>query len=957
MSSETPRFQTELLTPHSLPPETTDLGTDLASQFNTLLTAIANLHPSLSLDPTQPLQAEELQLVRQINEQLAIALQQVNQLAQVRQQQRSESQPIPTSRDRPLANASLSLSELQVSAMVDNVPGAIYQCSCDENYTLQFISDQIEAISGYPAVDYINGQQNLAIFPHPDDRNMVDLAVRTALTQHKDFAIEYRIIRADGSVGWVYEKGQGVYSDAGAPLFTNGAIFDVTDRKQTELALQQAKDELEKRVQERTAELQAAVQFLEQEICDRKQVEYALSQREATYHALLSAIPDLMQRTTKDGVYLDFMVGHNFVPYNAEVDWRGKTLYDMLPRELAELRMYYIQLALETGEMQIYEQEIVMRDSIQIEEVRIVVSGEDEVLIIVRDISERKRSEIERKRAEQELQTANAEMRALFAAMTDLIFVTDSQGRGLRPPAGNLELLYIPESQWTNNPIYTVYPQDVADTFLMSIQQCLTTRKTVHAEYSLELNGRETWFDASISPIDGEKVIWVVRDITERKQAEAALRESEAKFRFISERAPIPIVISRISDGVILYANQQLAETYGTSLDNIIGSQTTSFYLEPIGRALMSNLIQNGYLHGYETCLNRADGEPLWVTLSTQPVVFNEEDVFLTVMYDITDRKHAEEALRQSEAQLRQQAQDLEQALKELQQTQIQLIQSEKMSSLGQLVAGIAHEINNPVSFIFGNLKHAREYTHDLLNLLSLYQRHYPDPVAEIHVQSEAMDVNFLMEDLPKLLASMKVGADRIRQIVASFRNFSRMDEADFQQANIHDGIDSTLMILQNRLKAKPDYPAIAVNKSYGELPLVECYPGQLNQVFMNILVNAIDALEDAKERYQNPATDSTTVPQCLIPTISIATEQSGENEITIRIADNGLGMPELVAQHIFDPFFTTKPIGKGTGLGMSISYQIVTDKHNGSLQCRSTLKQGTEFIITIPIQQSSTAL
>jgi signal transduction histidine kinase len=266
----------------------------------------------------------------------------------------------------------------------------------------------------------------------------------------------------------------------------------------------------------------------------------------------------------------------------------------------------------------------------------------------------------------------------------------------------------------------------------------------------------------------------------------------------------------------------------------------------------------------------------------------------------------------------------------------------------------VAHEINNPVSFIFGNLKHAKEYTHDILHLLSLYRQHYPEPVPEIQVQANAIEIDFLVEDLPKLLVSMKVGADRIRQIVASFRNFSRMDEADFKAADIHDGIDSTLMILQNRLKVKPDYPAIQVIKDYGDVPWVECYPGQLNQVFMNILVNAIDALEDAKERYQQP--EDASHPQCLIPTIQIQTVRSGENQITIRIADNGPGMPGSVAQRIFDPFFTTKPVGKGTGLGMSISYQIVAEKHNGSLQCRSKPDEGTEFIIALPIHQGNSA-
>ena len=327
-------------------------------------------------------------------------------------------------------------------------------------------------------------------------------------------------------------------------------------------------------------------------------------------------------------------------------------------------------------------------------------------------------------------------------------------------------------------------------------------------------------------------------------------------------------------------------------------------------------------------------------------------------------------ALQLSEARANTKASELEQALRELQRTQAQLVQTEKMSSLGQLIAGVAHEINNPVSFITGNISYACDYIEDLLAVVNLYQQYYPQPVEVIQAELEEIDLDFVIKDFPKLLSSIKVGADRVNQIVLSLRNFSRHDEAEMKPVDIHEGIDNTLMILQSRLKAKGGSSEIKVIKNYGELPQIECYAGQLNQVFMNLISNAIDALESSGVG-SNGVTSPSPLDQvnsdskltacdtwCCqnsspTPTITICTEVKANNRAVIHIMDNGVGMTEEVQKKLFNPFFTTKPVGKGTGLGLSISYQIVVEKHSGELQCFSTPGQGTEFIIDIPIQHN----
>ena len=311
-------------------------------------------------------------------------------------------------------------------------------------------------------------------------------------------------------------------------------------------------------------------------------------------------------------------------------------------------------------------------------------------------------------------------------------------------------------------------------------------------------------------------------------------------------------------------------------------------------------------------------------------------------------------ALQASIAREREKSANLNTAMHELKRTQTQLVQSERMSSLGQLVASVAHEVNNPINFIYGNLSYADEYSQILISLLHLYQQHYPSPVPEIEAEIEADELEFLVEDLPKLLGSMKVGANRIREILQLLQNLSRIDESELKPVDIHDGLDSTLLTLSNRLKPKADRPTIHLIKEYGSLPLVECYAVQINQVFMNLLANAIDAIEEAfvnKNLSQHGEGNEALVKS---GKIRIITEFGvGGKGAIIRIVDNGWGMEEAVCQQIFEPFFTTKPVGKGAGIGLAISHEIVVEKHGGKLTCISAPGQGTELIVEIPLSQT----
>ncbi|MGB3513124.1 MAG: PAS domain S-box protein [Microcoleaceae cyanobacterium] len=606
-------------------------------------------------------------------------------------------------------------------------------------------------------------------------------------------------------------------------------VFDITSRVLKEQTLKQANEELERRVEQRTLELQEVVERLQKEISERQQVEVKLRFSEEKFSKSFRCSPDPISITTfENGQFIEVNDSFLKITGYSRAEVIGATSEDLNIWVHPEARVEFRRSLQQEGIVQTQEYEFRVKSGavrVWLLSAEIILIGDKVCLLaVIKDITERKLTEEVLWESQRVLGTLMSNLPGMaYRFGNDLHRTAEFVSDGCYPLTG-----YQPEEFLGKRKIYL--------------------SQLIHSE-------------------DRQRL---------RNAVQFALRENrhyQVVYRIISKRGKIKWVWEQ-GIGVFSRSGELVA------------------------------------LEGFIT--------------------------------DITESKNAEAALKESQAKLTQQKQELEIALQELQEAHTTLSNSEKMSSLGQLVAGIAHEINNPVTSVYGNIVHLKNYVQDALNLLNLYRQYYSNPPDEIKSEIEDIDLEFMMEDFPKVVSAMQMGAERIKEIVKSLRNFSRKDDVKKTLMNIHDGIDGTLVILQNRLKGRGGVPQITVDKEYGNLPLVECYLGMINQVFMNLIGNAIDSLEEAvaKDNWQGK-----------VPIIRIQTVAKSDTVI-IKIADNGMGMDEETKERLFERFFTTKPVDKGTGLGLSISYHIIVEKHCGSLSCISEPGKGAEFVMEIPIEQ-----
>ncbi|XZO02591.1 MAG: PAS domain S-box protein [Microcoleus sp.] len=813
-----------------------------------------------------------------------------------------------------------------------HIPGVLYQFRMrpDGSFHFPYASKKLLEIYAVSPKEVSEDASALFKATHPKDFDRVHESILDSATHLTPWYCEYRSCLPDGRVLWL--RGSSTpQREADGSIIWYGYIRDITDIKTAEADTQRLLAILET-----TSDLIATADVTGKAIY--------LNQ---AWRKFLNHDEDAIASVSISNAHPQWVLDRIFNQALPEATrcgiWRGETA--LLNPTGGEIPVSLVVLAHKSKEGTV-----------------------EHFSAIMRDITETKATE--------------AELTALFNAIQDVIIVMNVEGRCLKIAGGSSTLLYRPSQELLGKTLHEVLPKNLADTFLNGIHQAIITQSVTHLEYSLPLGDRLLWFDARISPMSQERVVLVARDITDRKRQEQALRlivegtaakTGEEFFKSCVQYLAQALQVRYACISEFVNSEKSIATTlafwggddFGDNFTyNLCGTPCHNLYrIAEVCR--YPNLVQCLFPEDDDLVTLQAEsyaGLPivdaagnrlgLLAVLDTKPMVQDIEmqsailKIFATRAGAEMERMQAEAALRRSSMQLRLQSEELAATLNKLQHTQTQLIQSEKMSSLGQLVAGIAHEINNPVSFIYGNLQPASDYAIELINVIHLYQKHYPSPPKAISDFLENIDFDYLASDFSKLLESMKTGATRIRDIVKSLRTFSRLDEADLKKIDIHENMDSTLMILQNRFNARVGKPEIKIAKNYSKLPLIECYGGLLNQVFMNLLINAIDAIEQRQENLEISAQLD------YIGQITITTFLAAENVIYISVQDNGCGMTPEVQEKIFNPFFTTKPIGKGTGMGLATSYQIVTENHRGNLRCSSTPGEGTELAIELPIYE-----
>ena len=552
-----------------------------------------------------------------------------------------------------------------------------------------------------------------------------------------------------------------------------------------------------------------------------------------------------------------------------------------------------------------------------------------------------------------ELQSAHVFLDHLINAISDPIFVEDEHHTGVMANDAFCQFVGRSRQDLIGQHTRDIFPET---TSAATLQQDSHTLYSGHPytvqDYVQDARGRTRFVATTKTRFqDLEEqpyLLCVTRDLTEQIVAQTSLKENEKRLKKLAANVPGMIYQFRLGADLkpsfpfVSHSSQML---FGLSHKAIQADANTIINLihpddvDSFNRVL-THSAQTLCEWQWQGRFLTSDGRTVWIQGISRPERMADNSIVWDgLLMDISHTKQAEADLLRSEVELRAQADQLRTTLHQLKRTQTKLIQSEKMSSLGQLVAGIAHEINNPVNFIHGNLAHVQSYVQDMMQIVRCYQAHYPAPIPIVQELSEELDIDYIVQDLPKLIGSVKSGTERIRQIVLSLRSFSRLDESALKLADIHEGLESTLMIVGSRLEATERRCAIEIVKAYENIPLVECYASQLNQVFLNILTNAIDAIDLASE--------ADKAYQIVLQTFQTA------DTLVVRISNNGLPISPADKKRLFDPFFTTKPVGKGTGMGLAISYQTMVDLHKGTLEYSQSEDGKTTFTLEIPTRSS----
>ncbi|MEG4859201.1 PAS domain S-box protein [Microcoleus sp. K1-B6] len=854
--------------------------------------------------------------------------------------------------DRVEAETALRQSEARFQKLAANVPGMIYQFQLAADGTVSFpyvssgcrelweLEPDVLQNSAIPAIEMI----------HPDDAPSFHESVGISAKTLEPWRWEGRFVFPGDRIKWISGASRPEQGEKDNIIW-DGVLIDISDRKLAESALRQS----EARFQKMAANLPGMIyQYLRH--------------------------PD----GSDEFIYLSSGCWELYELDPEKVQEKSDLMWSTVhPEDLKNL-LESIAISGENLKPWIYEGRIITGSG-KLKWIRGIARPEmqpgGDILWegVTIDISDRKLAEIALSESKIALQQANQELEKRVLERTEAL---ETSQKMLWLVINNIpqliawkdrDLVYLGGNKNFAKVAGFNHPSEIAgltdfdmpwkpeetEFFRACDRRIMATNTPEYhiIESKMQADGTQCCLDTNKIPLHDNSgnvvgILSTFEDITDRLSLTAKVRASEELFRTIFEDAPIAIYLANLDDNKLVRVNKTYCEMLGYTAAELLDKTFIELghpddYPKNVQ---VADSLDRGEITHYQIELRQitATGKIVWVNVTATLIRDGEgQPIYnLGMIENITNRKISAAALQASESQLRKQAAQLQEAYEKLQNAQIQLVQSEKMSSLGQMVAGIAHEINNPATFINGNIAHTYNYFHDLIELLSLYQECYPSPVPQIAEKVKDLELDFLKEDLPKMLNSMRVGVERISNIVLSLRNFSRLDESEMKLVDVHEGIDSTLLILQHRFHQASIKSGIEIIKEYGKISKIYCCAGQLNQVFLNIISNAIDALENQPE-------PRTIVIRTLMKKAGLKshskTQLSDCDRIVICIADSGPGMSEEVRKRLFDPFFTTKPVGAGTGLGLSISHQIVVEKHKGSLRCISAPGQGAEFWIEIP--------